>query len=165
MSIKENMFIAEKVFHQMDKTPVYWHNKSANLKLSAKVLWALRDKDGAHYDNYKMLMGMSFEAMAKAFYIAQNRPLKLTHKIETLISEAGFQFDEIQNRTLKVLTEYIKWAAKYPTPKNKNGTGVITLIELWNEESNLGDDAFDYSKLHGMWRIMSDEYMSKYNPK
>jgi len=159
------MSIEEKLFNQINETSAYWHSKSADLNLSAKVLWEHSDggNNDGHYNIYKMLMGMSFEAMAKAFCIAQNRPLKTTHKIETLISEAGFQFNEVENRTLKVLTSYIEWAAKYPTPKDKKGSGAAALKELWSELFSLGYDAFDYSRLHGMWRVMSDKYMSEHN--
>lgn len=155
------MSIEKKLFDQMNETSAYWHSKSADLNSSAKVLWD-HCEDGnsdGHYNIYKMLMGMSFEAMAKAFCMAKNMPLKTIHQIETLIADAGFQFDEIENKTLKVLTSYVEWAGKYPTPKDKKGTGAATLKEHWNDLSILGYEAFDYSKLHAMWRCMSDKYM------
>ena len=159
------MSIEEKLFNQMNETSGYWHNKSADLISSAGVLWkyGTDGNDYCHFNTYKMLMGMSFESIAKAFCIAQNKTLKPTHDITALMSDAGFKFSKIENRTLKALTSYVEWAGKYPTPLTKKGSGPKTLVEHWKELSSLGDEAFDYEILHKMWRKMSDKYMSEHN--
>lgn len=159
------MNIEDKLFDKINETAAYWFNKSSDLNRSARVLWTQIESGNSigHYDTYKMLMGMSFEAMAKAFCIALDKEMKRTHELTTLISDAGFKFTKKENKTLRVLTAYIEWAGKYPTPKSKNGNGPSTLKNHWDDISDLGEDAFNYDELLKIWRKMSDKFLSEHN--
>ena len=159
------MNIHEKQFEQMQGISTYWFNKSSDLHSSARVLWKAMDGrtelEIRCYATYKMLMGMSYESMLKAFCIEKDVAVKTTHNLTTLASDAGFSFAKEENKILQVLTDYILWAGKYPTPKPKNGPNAIK--KHWEELHNLGYEAFDFDSLHSIWRKMSDEYMDKYN--
>ena len=157
------MDIEQTLLKNMNEAPGYWFNKSGDLLRSAGVLWkeVVSGSSIGVFDVYKMLMGMSFEAMAKAHCVAQRRPFKANHQLTALSSTAGINFNKIENKILTVLTSYIEWAGKYPIPK-----GVKAPQELarhWNHLSDLGDEAFDFNNLLKMWRKMADLYMAKYN--
>lgn len=157
------MSIEKELFEQMNETPSYWFNKSGDLLRSARVLWGQFESGNSIgiYNTYKMLIGMSFEAMAKAFLMAQKKPLQTTHQLTALVSSAGFEFSKDENKVLAILSAYIEWAGKYPTPKAKNG--VSTLSKLWGDSEKLGEEPFELKNLTIIWRKMSDEYMKKHN--
>jgi hypothetical protein len=85
------------------------------------------------YSVYRMLMGMSMEALLKGILIAQGKQIldkgKLkndfsTHDLSKLARSADpsaltFSLDEF--KILQNLTPYIVWAGKYPMPKVANG--------------------------------------------
>ena len=147
----------------MSENSDYWFNKSADLHRSARVIWQKIDSGESigYLDVYKMLEGMAFEAMAKAFCVAQGKSFQTTHQLTALFADAGFKLTKNENKTLEVLTSYIEWAGKYPTPKARKGSE--TLKKHWNSEQVLGQSTFDYDSLHSLWRKFSDDYMDKHN--
>ena len=156
------MSIEKKLFDQMNENSAYWFNKSAELHSSAKVIWNEIDNGDSvgHFDVYKMLEGMAFEAMAKAFTVAKKQKLQTNHQLTTLFSEAGFKLTKNENKILEVLTSYIEWAGKYPTPKANKGAKALK--DHWDIENNLVCSLV-HSELHSLWRKFSDKYMAEYN--
>ncbi len=173
------MDIHERQFEMKSSISTYWHNKSADLHSSATVLWeAMKDEDSLQiscYSTYKMLMGMSLEALIKAHCIAQNiddDKVKKSHRLTELSSLAGINFSKEDNKILDVLTEYVIWDGKYPAPKKssqlKNHYQNVQATEYDIEKLGTLDiyhsnGALDFSNLHRIWRKLSDQYMDRYN--
>ena len=64
-------------FNEMSENPKYWHNKAAELFTSAGVIWKAMNSGKGLYAQcdatYKMLMGMSFEALLKGLCIENGK--------------------------------------------------------------------------------------------
>ncbi|WAF78850.1 hypothetical protein NRL00_09865 [Aeromonas dhakensis] len=156
------MSIEQKLFDQINENSGYWFSKSADIHRSARVLWEkIENGDSIGYiDVYKMLEGMAFETMAKAFCIAKGKQPRTNQKLTALFSDAGFKLTKKENQILEVLTSYIEWAGKYPSPKVNEGAKA--LISHYNSENNLACP-IDYSALHKLWLKFSDKYMADHN--
>lgn len=157
----------------------YWHNKSADLMVSARVLWEAMEANkqaGLRCNStYKMLFGMSLELLLKAHCVGQkieNPRIEKTHNLNEIAGIAGLKLEKSDNKILEVLSEYIIWDGRYPAPKEPS--------KLKRHWENIQDTAFDreplgtlevlkpnntfcFDNLHRIWRRLSDEYMRKYN--
>ncbi len=146
---------------------------------SARILWKAMAVDSQAQltcqSTYKMLSGMSLEVLLKAHCIGQkidNPRVEKTHNLVELAGIAGIKFDKSDNKILDVLSEYIVWDGRYPTPKNS-----VKMKQHWD---NFQDTAFDrepfgglevlkpnnaicFDNLHRIWKRLSDEYLLKYN--
>ena len=90
--------------------------------MAAKILWeSWESNSDALYDagaTYRMLMGMSFELLFKSFCIAKGREFTLTHDLNLLAKEAGFELDEKEKNIFAILSGYIYWEGRYPVPRS-----------------------------------------------
>lgn len=166
----------QKQFKLRQETPAYWHCKSHDLLVSARVLWtAMQDNkalDANCWSTYKMLMGMSFELIFKAHCVGAGTSFNDTHDLVLLAKTANFTTSKDENGVFNVLKEYIIWDGRYPIPKKaqhleshwKNQNKVL------NNEKKLGSLTFkvsnnklDFENLLPIWRKYSDLYMELYN--
>lgn len=151
-----------KQFDLRQETPAYWHNKSQDLLVSARTLWKAMQKDKELEVNcrstYKMLMGMSFELLFKAHCIGSETEFSSTHDLVALANTANLSTSKEENRILKVLSEYVTWDGRYPTPKKPEH-----LKAHWKSQPSLLDDKLDLGALMPFWRRFSDSFMVQYN--
>jgi hypothetical protein len=173
------MEIFEEQYEMRATVPAYWHNKSADLHSSARVLWKAMEADSQLQitccSTYKMLMGMSFEVLIKAHCIAQkikNDKIHKTHQLTKLAEIAGLKLTKEDKKILDILTEYVIWDGKYPTPKKSIHLKMHNdnIHETTYDKKSLGtlnvyksNDSLDFSSLNQIWRKLSGEYMEKYN--
>lgn len=156
------MDLYNKQFELRQETPGYWHNKSHDLLISARTLWKAMQSEKELEINcwatYKMLMGMSFELLFKAHCIGSGIEFNPTHDLVALASTASLPTSKDENKILKVLSEYVIWDGRYPTPKKPEH-----LKGHWKNQVSLLDDKLDLEKLMPIWRRFSDSFMEQYN--
>lgn len=156
------MDLYNKQFEQRQETPGYWHSKSHDLLASAHTLWKAMQNERYLEINcwatYKMLMGMSFELLFKAHCIGSGTELKSTHDLVALACISGLSTSKEENIILKVLSEYVIWDGRYPTPKKPEH-----LKEHWKNQDSLIDEKLDLENLMPLWRRFSDLFMELYN--
>ena len=156
------MDIYNKHFELRQETPGYWHNKSLDLLVSARTLWRAMQSEKELKINcwatYKMLMGMSFELLFKAHCIGSGKYLSTTHDLVVLANTASLPTSKDENKILKVLTEYIIWDGRYPTPKK-----LEHLERHWKNKANGLDDSLEFEELMPIWRRFSDSFIEQYN--
>jgi hypothetical protein len=116
------------------KAPFAWYNKSSDLRASAGALWVcMGDKQSkeiveilklgdsfklgiAGWPVYIMLCGMSLELIFKAVIVAKGDKVKKTHDLVALARISNIEYDNRKKGILKIFTESIIWAGKYPVP-------------------------------------------------
>ena len=178
-------WIYKKQFDTMNKCAAYWHNKSCHLNQSSKILWnAWGNGDLIDSgDTYLMLMGLSFELLFKAFYIANEKTPPTHHRLDSLTNECSCAFANKDNIILKILSGYIIWEGRYPTPKDKKNkttgenTAFVPIKEqrksfdntlvfsdqlLGKSNSKLSRSDLDYDVLLKLWQKINTEYISKH---
>lgn len=115
------MDLYNKQFEQRQETPAYWYNKSSDILVSARKLWKAMQNDRELEVNcwatYKMLMGISFELLFKAHCIGSGTEFNSTHNLVALAKTADLPTSKSENKILQVLSEYVIWDGRYPTPK------------------------------------------------
>ena len=179
MAQQKGMDVYKKEYENRKNTSTYWHNKSADLMSSARVLWKAMEADKQAqitcYATYKMLFGMSLELLLKAHCVAQqieNPRIENTHNLTEISNIAGIKLKKSENKVLDVLSEYIVWDGRYPTPKNP-----AKLKRHWENVRDVAYDkepfgnlellkpngAFSFENLFRIWRGLSDDYFQKYN--
>jgi hypothetical protein len=121
----------------MENEPIYWFNKSSNLRGAAAALDFCMENQEKYtipelmgldldydmvtgtYGVYRMLCGMSLELLYKAIIIAQGGKYKPTHRLVDLAETTGLEYNNDELYLLDILTECIIWEGRYPTP-NRN---------------------------------------------
>lgn len=92
---------------------LYYMNHAEQLKKGASILW----DSGAMQNNIaSMLAGLSIELLVKGTLVGLQGVFPRCHNLQCLIATAGISVDDRDDLTSRLLTEYIIWAAKYPTP-------------------------------------------------
>ncbi|MDO6427134.1 HEPN domain-containing protein [Thalassotalea sp. 1_MG-2023] len=156
------MDLYNKQFEQRQETSAYWHNKSHDLLVSARTLWNAMESERKLETNcwatYKMLMGMSFELLFKAHCVGSGTEFKSTHDLVALANIANLPISKEEKKLLKVLSEYVIWDGRYPTPKKPEH-----LKGHWKNQADLLDDKLDLENLMPLWRQFSDSFMEHYN--
>lgn len=169
--------IVNEQFDEMSVNPRYWHNKSADLFTSAHVLWKAMDIEPSLsvscYATYKMLMGMSFEALLKGLLI-ESQQVSIsdlaTHDLVELAKSLGLSLSKDENKVLTVLTDYVLWAGKYPMPKNakqlqQHRTMVHVTenrkVKLGSLNATVSNGALDFDNLKPLWRKLSDDLLAR----
>jgi hypothetical protein len=94
---------------------LYYWNNAEKLRESAKTLW-----DGQFLGDEiaLMLAGLSIELLLKGIILALQDVFPHCHRLDCLIATAGISVSDRDHQTSRLLTEYIVWAARYPTPKD-----------------------------------------------
>jgi hypothetical protein len=110
------------------------------------------------WGTYKMLMGMSFELLFKAHCIGSGIDFNSTHDLVSLAKTASLSTSKDENKILKVLSEYVIWDGRYPTPKKPEH-----LEGHWKNQASLVDDKLDLEALMPLWRRFSDSFVAQYN--
>ena len=156
------MDLYNKQFELRQETSGYWHNKSHDLLVSARTLWKAmqseKDLEINCWATYKMLIGMSFELLFKAHCIGSGTEFNSTHDLVALANTANLPTSKSENKILKVLSEYVIWDGRYPTPKKPEH-----LKEHWKNQADLSDEKLDLENLMPLWRRFSDSFMEQYN--
>ena len=93
---------------------LYYVNKAERLRDSARLLW---DTSLQHSDAAMMLAGSSIELLLKGTILGLQECFPHCHRLECLIATAGISISDKDHVTSQLLTEYIVWAARYPTPR------------------------------------------------
>lgn len=126
-----------KLFAQTDW---FWCCKASDLKAAAAILWAdcenhaiLKAEPGTG-DAALMLAGMALENMVKAVLAKQGKievkgegperrlgRMVACHKLDKLFDNAEIKVDADQRRALELLSEYVEWKGRYPTPVKARG--------------------------------------------
>lgn len=144
------------------KTSAYWHNKSHDLLVSARTLWKAvegnKDLEINCWTTYKMLMGMSFELLFKAHCVGADVSFNSTHDLVALAHTASLPASKGEKQILKVLSEYVIWDGRYPTPKKPEH-----LKDHWKSQAILPDENLDLENLMPLWRRFSDSFIAQYN--
>lgn len=160
-------------FEIKNKTPDCWHNKSRDLLASARILWdAIQSKkelEVSCWKSCKMLMGMSFELLFKAHCIGKDIDFDATHDLVSLARAANLTTSKDENEVLKVLSEYVVWDGRYPTPRKfqylenhwKNQSKVQNnKVKAENLTMMVQNDKLNFEKLMPIWRKFSDSFMA-----
>jgi hypothetical protein len=117
---------------------------------------------------------MSLEALLKAHCVAQkldNPRIKNSHNLTEIANIAGIRLNKKDNKILDVLSEFVVWDGRYPTPKsatklkrhwdNLNSTA-LDKTSLGGLEIMRQNDSFKFENLFRIWRLLSDEYFEKH---
>jgi hypothetical protein len=125
-------------FRIRSEAPLWWFNKSSDLRICAGVLWLGQSADWsakierelnlggdssvalAVESVYEMLWGMSLEVLFKAVIVAKGGEPKKSHELCSLARLAGLVYSNDAVRTLDILTDSIKRAGRYPVPRKED---------------------------------------------
>jgi hypothetical protein len=156
------MDLYHKQYDTRQNTPAYWHNKSHDLLVTARTLWEAMQGNKVLEVNcsasYRMLLGMSFELIFKAHCVGAGIAFAATHDLAALVRTANFTTSKKENDIFQLLSEYIIWDGRYPTPKSP-----AKLKLHWETQNTVLDDELDFENLLPLWRKFSDSFMAKYN--
>jgi hypothetical protein len=163
-------------FELRQGTSAYWHNKSHDLLVSAQTLWvAMQENRNLEVNccaTYKMLLGMSFELVLKAHCVGRKTDFSKNHKLVDLASNVGISITDEEKSILNILTEYIIWDGRYPTPKQpqhlrdhwKNQNDLFTeKVQLGSLKGGKSNGKLDFENLRPIWRRFSDAYLAAYS--
>ncbi|MCP4551327.1 MAG: HEPN domain-containing protein [Bacteroidetes bacterium] len=64
--------------------------------------------------------GLSIELGLKAIAVAKSNDFPKTHNLNKLVKSSGIEITSDQEATLELLSEFIIWAGRYPTPNDKD---------------------------------------------
>jgi len=167
-------------FDVWSNNPAYWHDKATTLMHASEILWKSYESgellDGGN--THRFLMGLSFELIFKAFYVAEKQDPPTHHSLNDLTKHCNFKLNGKDRKTLEVLTRYIVWDGRYPTPKKPKkepcyqGIKEQTdpFINTLSIEKQLGGESnqllkrsdLDFEHLIDLWRKINDAYVGKY---
>ncbi len=142
----------------------YWNN-AEKLRSSANILWKHQQY---HNEIALMLAGLSVELLLKGTILGLQDLFPHCHELDCLIATAGISVSDRDHQTSRLLTEYIVWAARYPTPKDAKDwfleeTGGWPLSRaLERHDTNQRED---YDSLWGtlapyFWRVNKETFES-----
>jgi hypothetical protein len=144
---------------------LYYWNNAEKLRDSANILW---DRQGFGNAISLMLAGLSVELLLKGIILALQEVFPHCHRLECLIATAGISVSDRDHQTSRLLTEYIVWVARYPTPKDAEDwfleeTGGWPLSRAPGENSTSQRD--DYENLWStlapyFWRVQKETFES-----
>lgn len=166
----------KKQFYLRNSTSAYWYSKSHDLIVSAHALWVAMQESRKLEVNclatYKMLVGMSFELIFKAHCISSKTDFIQSHKLYDLALTAGISVSEQDKSILDILTEYIIWDGRYPTPKRfqylrdhwrRQGEVLTNEVGMGCFKFRQSNGKLDFDNLIPIWRRFSDAYLDRYN--
>lgn len=172
-------------FENLKKDPAWWYKNSCNLRLSAGVLWlSMNDKYkktfskelglGEDYDlsgscscNFHMLSGLSFELLFKSIIIKHNQDIPKTHNLIQLSSQAGYIASNDEKKIFDLLSDYVKWAGKYPIPNDENenelfykklGNTIVTHYQTGNVFTSVYNGSLEWDSLNYIWSSIERLY-------
>jgi|SRR5665647_361500 len=131
-----------------DSEPMYWFNKSSDLRASAGAIWYCIERKSdstvteelglgngfdmslATWPVYLMLCGLSLELIYKSVIVAVNGKPTTGHKLNTLAKSAGIPLTKDEEGLLGILMQSIYWHGKYPSPLPKDHKSIYNLSSL-----------------------------------
>jgi len=134
-----------------ERVPLYWFNKSTDLKSAAGAVWfciqhsveydipeslglsAGYDMRVGTYRVYAMLCGMSLELLLKAITVASGREVRTVHDLRALAAHAGVELSDKDSGFLDLLTHCVVWFGRYPVAKRDHDAAVRELACLFDE--------------------------------
>jgi hypothetical protein len=136
---------------------MYWYNKASDLHGTAGLVWAGMEDDqapstavrlglGKGFDFrvacwpvYLMLCGLALELLLKTAIVAKGAQPTKTHQLEVLWERVGLPLTAKEQGLLKILTESILWAGRYPVPTREADFDRLADLQwehLWSPSSN-----------------------------
>lgn len=185
----------ESLYWMRRRAPLWWHNKSSDLRASAGAVWLAIKSDrlreiadqlslGEGFDMriacwpvYRMLCGMSLELIFKALIVAERCEPTHTHNLKQLSKDAGLTYSEDTMAILDVLTESAIWHGRYPVPKSEGEmllaadreqrTTTRAVGQLGSEGPTIRrySGALDWNAFDGIWQCASDEFFERYSER
>jgi len=177
------MTTSDAIFKNRKENSNFWYQKSVSLYASASLIWdgmySLKEREFIKgldlksefsvgpgcLDNYLMMFGLSYEVMLKAICIEGGVSFAKNHKLQELADHAKIVLNENESLLLSLLSEYVIWEGRYPTPKNNvfmKDHWEATSNALWEEDKIIGGssrtDIFEYENLKKLWLKLSDVY-------
>jgi hypothetical protein len=173
-------------FERQKKLSIYWYNKASDLHGAAGALWSsMLRPDGdavaeglgfpqgfkfgiACHPVYHMLCGMALELLLKAILVARGEEPKAIHNLVALTESAGIPLTNTQAGLLRILSESIIWAGRYPVPKQEqhyhqfvqlhydhlyDPVPTDSKIKLRRPNGNL-----DWTSFSELWALVSEVY-------
>ena len=102
-------------FAEQNSIATYWLNKSTDLRSAAQAVF----ESGQDCAVFRMLCGMSLEAIFKAVVVETRQSPRKTHNLNQLSRDAGLSYDVKEQKLLRILTEAIIWDGRYPVPTDE----------------------------------------------
>jgi hypothetical protein len=153
-------------YERRKSIPMYWFNKSNDLKASAGVIWYGIHSENAQgivdylklgkgfslsiatYPTFLLLCGLSLELLYKAILVAKKLSFPKNHDLLKLANDIGIQLSSQEEGFLAILTESVKWDSKYPIPLEKDKVALENLDKL------VSDYLFDKVELNGNLTVL-----------
>ncbi|MDV6254003.1 hypothetical protein [Vibrio sp. EA2] len=178
-------WVYKSQFEAWSENSAYWHDKSTSLMHASEILWKSYENgeliDGGN--SHRLLMGLSFELMFKAFYVAESEEPPTHHDLNNLTKHCKLQLSKKDRVILEVLHGYILWQGRYPTPKKPKTKKSKTepdykgikdqsdpFVNTLPIESQLDGNSnqllkirdLDFEHLFNLWKKINNEYLDKY---
>lgn len=131
-----------------EREPMYWFNKSSDLKAAAGALhFCINFKGeesvaqslglGEQFDMrlatspvYLMLCGLSLETIYKGTIVAKHGDLKSIHNLIELSEAVDVRMSSEDKGLIEILAEAVYWYGKYPAPLAKSHAKMARLSDL-----------------------------------
>lgn len=165
----------QQTYSRLEKNSDYWHSEAAHLLTSAEVLYNNLDKEPFCWNSYKLLIGLSFELLLKSIAIQKNMELSHTHKLDELAKSINIPLSNDDLGILKVLTEYVIWAGKYPIPQNAHELPKLsdlenkylneTISKIGNIEIGTYNNKLDFPYISELWQKINNVYLNERFPQ
>jgi len=141
----------EEAYNRKKTTPLYWYNRSSDLRASAAALDFSRAEMhcqsitnqynfGSGFSMsvavtpvYCMLWGMSFELLFKGIAVATRKEFPPTHNLVRLASVVHLSFTGHELGILNYLSQSIVWDGRYPVPLESKSKGRKHPVETMKE--------------------------------
>lgn len=183
----------DSLYSMRRRAPLWWHNKSSDLRASAGAVWLAINSDspreiadqlnlGESFDMriacwpvYRMLCGMSLELIFKALIVVEGREPNHAHNLRQLVKDAGLRCCEDTLAILDVLTESAVWHGRYPVPKSEDEmlraaerercaiTKVVGRLGSEGPAIHRYAGALDWDSFDRIWERASGEFFEKYS--
>lgn len=113
-------------FADQQSISTYWFNKANDLRRAAE---AVIDA-GQNGVVFRMLCGMSLEALMKALAVESGHEPKRTHNLNQLARDVDITYRSDDQRLLQILSEAIIWDGRYPVPNDERHWDELNKLEL-----------------------------------
>lgn len=175
-------------FRQRNEEPLYWFNKASDLRGTAGLVWfGMMSKESdeinkelgmgkgfnygiACHKPYYMLCGLSLELAFKAIIVTYGKEMPSSHDLNKLAHLAELEYNEDEQGLMSVLSDFIVWSGKYPTPKQPSAMqSHHNLIDkhFFKVTQRFGDlefkqqyRTFDWDLFSSLWTKASDTFFT-----
>lgn len=178
-------------FQTLKETPLWWNNKSSDLRAAAGALWIGMDESKNDeyvkalglwkgfnlrvcFPVYCMLWGLSFELLLKSVITSKRGAEKIPqiHDLCGLADSAGVKLNGKERAVLKLLTKYTMWAGKYPVPKEieefeqfgkVSDEATLEKVLSYKLRAFQYNDVLDWKSLNEFWESVDERYFKLLN--